>query len=130
MFNQAGAFIDLNRQIRGQVKVADDDYVPIRGFGTSALWKSDGSSHLAVLSNVLYVPDLKENLVGHKAMCKQGFSFNIAANGTPTLTRDGTNVCQLVEMGDLYHYPRRLFFPYHQSDAEWLQSKAIVRDTC
>ena len=54
----------------------------------------------------LYVPDLKENLVGHKAMCKQGFSFNIAANGTPTLTRDGTNVCQLVKMGDFDHYPR------------------------
>ena len=28
MFNQAGAFIDLNRQIKGEVKVADGKCVP------------------------------------------------------------------------------------------------------
>ena len=63
-------------------------------------------------------------------MCKQGFSFTIATNGTPTLTRDGRSVCQLVEMGNLYHYPRRLFFPQFRTDAEWLQNMGIARDTC
>ena len=42
MFNQAGAFINLNRQIRGEVNVADGNFVPIHGFGTVAVWKPDG----------------------------------------------------------------------------------------
>ena len=57
MFNQAGAFIDLIRQIRDQVTVSDGKIIPIRGFGTVALWMPDGVTYLAVLSNVLYVPD-------------------------------------------------------------------------
>ena len=55
--------------------MADENCVPIRGFGTVAQWKPDGVTHLAVLSNVLYVRDLLENLVGHKAMCKQGLAL-------------------------------------------------------
>ena len=101
MFNQAGAFIDLNRQIRGEVKVADGTFIPICGFGTVALWNPLKRECIGALENVLYVPDLHENLVGHKAMCKQGFSYDIEPNSTPTLTRDGIHICRLVEAGDL-----------------------------
>ena len=60
MFNQAGAFIDLDRQIRGELKVADGNYIPIRGFGTVALWKAGGGEHLALINNVLYIFYLNE----------------------------------------------------------------------
>lgn len=96
-------FVKLNDQQKGQVVLADGQKLFTAGVGDGYLhnMKDDGNSQKIKLLNVLYVPQLKGNLISVKKLTARGLEVYFRDNQC-TITKDGYTVANATEESGLY----------------------------
>nr|KYP50124.1 Retrovirus-related Pol polyprotein from transposon TNT 1-94 [Cajanus cajan] len=88
---QKSWFIDLNEKIKSRVKFADNSTMKCEGKGKILIRRKDGKT--AVISNVLYVPAMKHNLLSIGQLLQKGYLIDwndqmlriLDKNGSPIL---------------------------------------------
>jgi len=67
--------IDLNPYVKNNVKFADNSSIVAEGIGKVMITRKDGK--VAYMSDVLYVPSMKNNLLSLGQLLEKGFTMNM-----------------------------------------------------
>ncbi|XP_019460048.1 PREDICTED: uncharacterized protein LOC109359806 [Lupinus angustifolius] len=75
MFGNRGWFMNFDDSVKTKVRFADDSYIIAEGIGKVLLKKKDGSN--SYISNVLYVPKMKNNLISLGQLLEKGYKMRM-----------------------------------------------------
>lgn len=71
-------FHDLNEAVKSQVRFADNSVISAEGVGKVMIKRKDGIQ--TCISDVLYVPNMKTNLLSLGQLVEKGYSMNLSNN--------------------------------------------------
>lgn len=72
MTNDKKLFKELDKSIVSKVKIGNGDFIPVKGKGTVVI---ESLSGLKYISDVLYVPDIDQNLLSVAQLVEKGFKI-------------------------------------------------------
>lgn len=82
--NNRKKFVQLYDKVSSQVKLRDEKLQNVEGKGVIAVYMKGGNKRL--ISDVLYVPGLTQNLLSVGQLLQKGYALNFD-NDAPSLTR-------------------------------------------
>ena len=103
MCSDRNFFEKLNDQQKGQIVLADGQKLLTAGIGDGFLqnMKDDGTTQKIKLLNVLYVPQLKGNLISVKKLTVRGFEVHFKDDKC-SIIKDGKIIAQATDDNGLY----------------------------
>lgn len=78
MIDRKEWFFDLNEAVKSKVRLADNLVISVEGVGKVIIKRNDGVR--AYISDVLYVPNMKNNLLSLGQLVEKGYSMNLGNN--------------------------------------------------
>ena len=94
------------------VKIADNKMLPIEGIGNMRIQETvNGQQKERVLSNVLYIPDLRKNLFSITTINDRQFSFHAFANRCEVRDREGKVSSHGIRRGNLFQMLFEVIIP-------------------
>ena len=63
-------FRELDKTVHSKVKIGNGSYIEVKGKGTVAI---EGHAGLKLISDVLYVPDIDQNLLSVPQLIEKGY---------------------------------------------------------
>jgi len=70
--------IDLDPSVRSSVRFADNNTITVEGVGKVMITRKDGKT--AYMSDVLYVPNMKYNLLSLGQLLEKGYTMSMQQN--------------------------------------------------
>jgi len=77
MTNDMSLFKELKPTAITKVRIGNGDHLPVRGKGTIAISSHSGTK---TISDVLYVPDIDQNLLSVGQLMEKGYKLNFEDN--------------------------------------------------
>jgi hypothetical protein len=71
-------FCEIDKTVRRKIRFGDGSYVIAEGIGNVAIRREDGTK--VIVSDVLYVPQMKSNLLSLGQLLEKGYSMNMNGN--------------------------------------------------
>ena len=65
-----GLFKELDKTVTSKVRIGNGVYLAVKGKGTVAI---EGHTSLKLISNVLYVPEINQNLLSISQLLEKGY---------------------------------------------------------
>ena len=94
------------------VVLADDHAIQGTGVGHITVQaRAGGKWHRAILQDVLYVPELRGNLLSVQQLVDRGISIQFTKKGCKLLNPQGAVFCETFKRGNLYPMPIRVLMP-------------------
>jgi len=72
MTNDENLFKQLDKCSVSKVRIGNGEYIPVKGKGTVAI---EGNSGIKLISDVLFVPEIDQNLLSVGQLLEKGYSF-------------------------------------------------------
>lgn len=82
MTSDLSIFVELNDNYRSRVKVGNGDHVEVKGIGVVSVQTPTGTK---LISNVLYVPNIDQNLISAGQLIEKKFTLIFEGNGCTIL---------------------------------------------
>ena len=70
MTNDQALFTEIDKTLISKVKIGNGEFISVKGKGTVAIESLTGLKHI---TNVLYVPDIDQNLLSVGQLVEKGF---------------------------------------------------------
>ncbi|XP_019430380.1 PREDICTED: uncharacterized protein LOC109337785 [Lupinus angustifolius] len=83
-------FTSLDETTKSKVKFADNSAVSVEGIGKIVIQRKDGKK--AYISNVLYVPKMKSNLISLGQLLEKGYSMEMKDGMLRVFDQDKNNI--------------------------------------
>jgi hypothetical protein len=96
MTADSSIFVELNKAYRSRVKVGNGDFVEVKGSGVIAVQTSTGIKHIP---DVLYVPEIDQNLISVGQLLEKKHSLMFKENACTILDENGKEL-MTVQMKD------------------------------
>lgn len=71
-------FCEIDKTMRRKIRFGDGSYVIAEGVGKVAIRREDGTK--VIVSDVLYIPQMKSNLLSLGQLVEKGYSMNMKGN--------------------------------------------------
>jgi hypothetical protein len=72
MTNDENLFKQLDKSSVSKVRIGNGEYIPVKGKGTVAI---EGNSGIKLISDVLFVPEIDQNLLSVGQLLEKGYSL-------------------------------------------------------
>ncbi|XP_031281900.1 uncharacterized protein LOC116140401 [Pistacia vera] len=89
-------FINLDKLYSSRVKIGNGDSVEVKGIGDVAIQIQSGTK---IIPNVLYVPEINQNLLSVGQMLEKGYSLHFQNQACVILDGDGNELMCVKMMG-------------------------------
>ena len=73
MCGKRSMFVDLDESVSGNVSFGDESKIPVKGKGKILIRMKDGKHEF--ISNVYYVPNMKNNILSLGQLLEKGYVF-------------------------------------------------------
>ena len=94
-------FTNFNRQHQAEVTLTDGQKLKVVGIGEGFVELDEGENRNILLTNVLFVPDLRGNLISVKKLANKGYEVHFKES-VCKITKSGRIVASAIVTNGLY----------------------------